>query len=60
MATTTARRFYTIGEIALATGLSKVMIHRQVRDGGIPSTKVGQRRLIPTTWLRTLDPEGKR
>lgn len=44
----------TVTEVAGATGLSEVMLRKHIADGGIPSIKVGRRRLIPATWLTTL------
>lgn len=45
---------YTVAEVASMTGLSQVLVRKRIRLGLIPSTKVGDRRLIPASWIASL------
>lgn len=50
---------YSVAEVASMTGLSEVLIRKRVRLGLIPSTTVGDRRLIPSSWLDKLADEAE-
>jgi excisionase family DNA binding protein len=40
------RLAYSPGELAIALGVTRAHVHRLIRDGVIPSTLLGRRRLI--------------
>lgn len=51
----TPRVTYSVAEVAAMTGLSEVLVRKRVRLGLIPSTTVGDRRLIPASWVDALN-----
>lgn len=55
--TTATRVTYSVAEVAAMTGLSEVLVRKRVRNGLIPSTTVGDRRLIPASWVDALNPD---
>ncbi len=54
--TTDKRVTYSVAEVAEMTGLSEVTVRKRVRLGLIPSTTVGDRRLIHASWVDSLNP----
>jgi excisionase family DNA binding protein len=44
--------FAKISEAATFLNLSKAMIHKMVRDGRIPSRRIGKVYRIPWSWLK--------
>lgn len=49
--------FLSIQETAKALGISRISAYRHVEAGTIPSVRVGSRRLIPASYLATLETE---
>ena len=47
-------QFYNSKQLATILGVSLPTIARKVATGEIPSTKLGARRLIPTTYVQKL------
>ena len=48
-------RFLSVNQVSEALGTHRVTISRWIEDGTIPSVKLGGRRLIPSTFLETLE-----
>lgn len=54
MATTieaTERVAYSPTEVARLLGLSRALIYRELREGTIPSSRLGDRILVPRAWV---------
>lgn len=51
---TIGRLSFSVAEAAQATGLGRTMIFRLMKDGHLPSFKLGGRRLIRASDLRNL------
>jgi hypothetical protein len=47
-------RFVSVAELMASTGLSRSSINRQMKAGNIPAVRVGNRILIPCSYLETL------
>ena len=47
--------FFSIPEIANALGISRITAYRHVEAGTIPSVRVGARRLVPSSYLQSLE-----
>jgi excisionase family DNA binding protein len=47
-------RFFSIAELMVRTGLSRSSINRQIKAGNIPIVRIGNRILIPYSYLETL------
>jgi excisionase family DNA binding protein len=52
-----ANSFLSIQETAKALGISRISAYRHVEAGTIPSVRVGSRRLVPASYLSTLENE---
>lgn len=48
------RLTYTIDEAAVLLGLSRNFVYEQVRNGTVPSIKIGRRRLVPRVGLERM------
>ncbi|MGW5524126.1 helix-turn-helix domain-containing protein [Gordonia sp. NPDC003950] len=48
-------RFVTVPQLVELTGLHENTIRNHIKSGVIPSTMVGNRRLIPTSYLDNLE-----
>jgi excisionase family DNA binding protein len=46
---------YTAAEVAAKTGISRSSVYQLLDRGEIPAVRVGRRRLIPASWVETLD-----
>jgi excisionase family DNA binding protein len=44
--------FAKIAEVAMYLNISRAMAHKMVKDGRIPSQKIGKVYRIPWSWLR--------
>jgi excisionase family DNA binding protein len=51
---TDLRLVYSIDEVAVLLGVSRNHAFKQVRDGAIPSVKLGRRLLVPKQALAAL------
>jgi len=49
--------FLSIPEIAKALGISRITAYRHAEAGTIPSVRVGARRLVPASYLQSLEDE---
>ena len=49
--------FLSISELSKALGISRIGAYRHVEAGTIPSVRVGSRRLIPASYLASLETE---
>jgi excisionase family DNA binding protein len=47
-------RFVSIAELMASMGISRSSINRQIKAGAIPSVRIGNRILIPCSYLETL------
>ena len=47
-------RFLSVAELIVFTGLSRSSINRQIQKGKIPVVRIGNRILIPYSYLNTL------
>ena len=47
--------FFSIPEIAKALGISRITAYRHAAAGTIPSVKIGARRLVPASYLQSLE-----
>ncbi|MER3480881.1 MAG: DNA-binding protein [Meiothermus sp.] len=50
----TERRTYTVAEVVEILGVSRITVLRRVRDGTIPSIRLGRRVLIPAEYVDEL------
>jgi hypothetical protein len=48
------RIFLSIAELMMCTGLSRSSINRQIKTGNIPIARIGNRILIPNSYLEAL------
>ena len=47
-------RFYSVREISIIFGCTTVSVYRWIKNGTLPSTKMGGRRLIPRDAIEVL------
>ena len=48
------KRTYTVAEVVEILGLSRITILRRIKDGSIPSIRLGRRVLIPAEYMDAL------
>jgi len=46
------RLFLSVDEVAKMLGASKSYVYQQVRDGAIPSKRLGKRVFVPVSFIR--------
>jgi excisionase family DNA binding protein len=48
------QQFYTVKDVVEVLRLSRPTIHRRIKDGRIPATRIGARILIPGKFIEQL------
>jgi len=51
-------KFYSIFEVMKITGLSRISVHRRIKDKTIKVIKLGRRVLIPVDFIEDLQANG--
>lgn len=59
------REYYSIPQVAVLLGISRVAVFKKVKDGEITAAKIGRSYAIPASYIRqvtgkTLTPQRKR
>jgi excisionase family DNA binding protein len=52
-------QFITVSEFISATRISRPTVSRKIKTGEIPSTRIGTRILIPTSFLSELEDKAR-
>jgi len=50
----TEKRTYTVAEVVEILGVSRITVLRRIKDGTIPSIRLGRRVLIPAEYVDEL------